>query len=335
MPMHLDTASGGSLSVHIASMQHAAEGVLALDLRPLESTVLPPFTAGAHIGVELPIQGDTSNPVIRQYSLCNDPEENHRYVIAVGRDPQSRGGSIWIHEVLQPGDKLRISTPRNHFPLNQSATHSVLVAGGIGVTPLLAMARQLSKLGKAWSFYYCAKSSERAAFLEELQKLPGKVVPVFDGIPGGSPIDLTAVVGSAPAGAHFYCCGPSSLMEAFEKACSHLPDEQVHVEWFKPRSFINSATTSTINSAFEIKLAKTGRSLSVPADQSILDVLIEAGVSVQHSCCDGVCGTCETRVLEGLPDHRDSVLLGDEAKCTDRMMVCVSRSTGPFLTLDL
>jgi vanillate O-demethylase ferredoxin subunit len=335
MPEHLNTASEGSLYVHVASMQQAAEGVVVLELHPIESKVLPPFTAGSHIDVELPIHGDTSNTLIRQYSLCNDQAENHRYVIAVGRDPQSRGGSSWIHDGLKTGDKLRISPPRNHFPLNESAAHTVLVAGGIGVTPLLAMARHLSKIGSAWTLYYCAKTQERAAFLKELNKLPGKVVPVFDGIPSGSQIDFRAVVSSAPAGAHLYCCGPSGLMEAFEKACSHLPAEQVHVEWFKPRSSLNSAAESKIDTEFEIKLAKTGISLKIPTDKSVLDVLIEAGVSVQHSCCDGVCGTCETRVLEGVPDHRDSVLFGEETKCTDRMMVCVSRSSSPSMTLDL
>lgn len=326
-------SSAGVLAVRVASIHHAAQDVIALDLRPLADQALPRFAAGAHIDVELPTPDIKGQPLVRQYSLCNDPTETGRYVIAVGRDPHSRGGSAWLHERLQAGQTLRIHPPRNHFPLVEDATHSVLVAGGIGVTPLLAMARRLSTLDRPWTFYYCARSPERAAFLDDLDRLPGRLFPVFDGIPGGRRIDLSAVVDQAPAGAHLYCCGPASLMEAFEQAAAHLPSHRVHVEWFKPRT--PQSTLPGAEGAFEIKLARTGTSLTVPADKSALDVLIEAGVSVPHSCCDGVCGTCETRVLEGQPDHRDSVLFGDDAKCTDRMMVCVSRSVGPRLTLDL
>jgi vanillate O-demethylase ferredoxin subunit len=323
------------LAVRVVSVDHAAEDVLVLELRSLYGSDLPSFTAGAHIDVELPIPLDKAGPLVRQYSLCNDPVENHRYVIAVGRDAQSRGGSEWVHGHIRPGDRLRISAPRNHFPLSEDAPQSVLIAGGIGVTPLLAMARRLSALRRPWTFYYCARSPQRAAFLGELHMLPGTIVPVFDGIPGGERIDLSAVVREALPCTHFYCCGPSSLMEAFEQAASSLPLQQVHVEWFKARPLTSKATQPASDAAFEIRLAKTNICLEVPADKSVLDVLIEAGISIQHSCCDGLCGTCETRVLEGQPDHRDSVLLGDDAKCTDRMMVCVSRSVGSHLTLDL
>lgn len=323
------------LAVRVLSVDKVADGVLALELRPLNEATLPTFTAGAHIEIELPIQRLNMEPVVRQYSLCNDPAENHRYVIAVGRDTQSRGGSQWIHEHLQPGDRLSIRTPRNHFQLNETAPHSILIAGGIGVTPLLAMARRLSALKRPWTFFYCARSPERAAFLDELHKLPGTVVTFFDGVPGGARIDLAEVVANAPPEAHLYCCGPSSLIEAFERASCHLPQQRVHIEWFKPRASTSASTLPSSDGEFELTLAKTGLRLKVPADKSILEVLIDAGISVRHSCCDGVCGTCETRVLEGQPDHRDCVLFGDDARCTDRLMVCVSRSAGPRLTLDL
>lgn len=322
-----------SLEVRVASIHRVAEDVIALELRPITDEALPPFTAGAHIDVELPIRDLNGQPLVRQYSLCNDSAEQDRYVIAIGRDANSRGGSAWLHDHVQAGQSLTISAPRNHFPLRESAAHSVLVAAGIGVTPLLSMARRLSALGRSWTFYYCARTPQRAAFLDELRQLPGTLVPVFDGVPGGQQIDLIAVVAQAPAGAHLYCCGPSGLMGAFEKATSRLPPEQVHVEWFIPR--ISPAVRQGTDRTFEIRLARTGLRLNVPADKSVLDVLVEAGVSIPHSCCDGVCGTCETRVLEGQPDHRDSVLFGEDTKCTDRMMVCVSRSAGPFLTLDL
>jgi ferredoxin-NADP reductase len=319
-----------TFAVQITDIERKAEGVVALELRPTDGSALAPFTAGAHIDVELPVRDAAGRAIVRQYSLCNDPSETHRYVIGVGRDANSRGGSAWLHERARTGDALRISAPRNHFELVEGGEDSILVAGGIGITPLLAMARRLSALGRRWTLYYCARTPERAAFLNELQALPGSVVPVFDGIPGGRPIDLARVVEAAPRNAHMYCCGPTSLMEAFQRITALRPPSQVHVEWFKPK-----ATAPGGDGAFQITLARAGLKLDVPAGKSILDVLIEAGVNVQHSCCDGVCGTCETRVLHGIPEHRDSVLFGDDAKTTERMMVCVSRSAGPQLVLDL
>ena len=321
------------LDVRVAHISHPAQDVIALDLRPDEGGTLVPFTAGAHIDIELPARDAQGRPMVRQYSLCNDPSETHRYVVAVGRDANGRGGSVWLHDCLKEGDSLRIGLPRNHFPLEESAAHSVLVAGGIGITPLLAMARRLSALGRRWVLYYCARSPERAAFLDELKQMPGEVVPVFDGIPGGRPIDLPAVMAGAPADAHLYCCGPASLMQAFERAAAGRPPQRVHVEWFKPRPVPGDAAPE--DAPFEVKLARSGLRLAVPAGTSLLDVLLEAGVAVPHSCCDGVCGTCETRVLDGVPDHRDSVFFGEEKRATDRMIVCVSRCIGPSLTLDL
>jgi vanillate O-demethylase ferredoxin subunit len=322
------------LTVRVAKIERAAEDVLALELRAAPGYVLSPFTAGSHIDVELPAKDAAGHFIVRQYSLCNPPSEHDRYLIAVGRDANSRGGSTWIHDTLKEGDTLRISTPRNHFPLVEDASATVLVAGGIGITPMLAMASRLSALGRKWTLYYCARTPQRAAFKEILEQLPGELVPVYDGVPGGSPIDLVEVMKSAPADAHLYCCGPTSLMEAFEKAAQARPAQHVHVEWFKPRPTA-AAAQGDWEETFSIKLARTGTTLAVPANKSILDVLIDAGVSVPYSCCDGVCGTCETRVLDGIPEHRDSVLFGEEAAANDRIMVCVSRCRTPSLTLDL
>jgi len=322
------------LNVKVTARREEAAGVISLELRAADGRTLSPFSAGAHIDVQLPVHDAHGRHLVRQYSLCNDPAEQDRYVIGVGRDPNSRGGSAWLHERLNVGDLLQISTPRNHFALNESATHSVLVAGGIGITPLLAMGRRLSALGRQWTLYYCVRTPERAAFLEELRTLPARLVPVFDGGPGGQPLDLAKVIAEAPADAHLYCCGPAALMEAFERAAAGRPQQQVHVEWFKPRAPAQQIEVQG-ERAFDIALARGGMTLHVPAGKSILDVLIEAGVAIPHSCCDGVCGSCETRVIEGVPEHRDAVLLGDAANSTDRMMVCVSRSAGPHLTLDL
>jgi ferredoxin-NADP reductase len=323
------------LNVRVHERRVVADGVIAIELRASQGYELSHFTAGSHIDVELTARDAHGHFIVRQYSLCNDPAEHHRYVIAVGRDADTRGGSAYLHDELKVGDIVRISTPRNHFQLYEPAPHSVLVAGGIGITPLLAMARRLSALGRTWTLYLCARTPERAAFLDELEALPGTVIPVFDGVPGGAPIDLKRVIGDAPANAHLYCCGPTTLMEAFEQAAAQREAHTVHVEWFKPRPASTASDVATANGAFELNLAHSGVTLAVPPEKSILDVLIEAGVSVQYSCCDGVCGTCETRVLEGIPDHRDSVLLGDDANATDRIMVCVSRCAGKSLTLAL
>ena len=331
-PLAMPSTTG--LVVRVAAITQAAEGVLSLELRAADGYTLSPFTAGSHIDVELPVRDSDGHFMVRQYSLCNDPSQHDRYVIAVGRDANSRGGSVWLHDRLTVGDTLHIGTPRNHFQLFEPAADSVLVAGGIGITPLLAMARRLSALGRRWTLYYCARTPARAAFLDELLKLPGVVIPVFDGVPGGAPIDFSSVMAQAPADAHLYCCGPTSLMEAFEKAAGSRPPHHVHVEWFKPRPLAPGENASG-EGPFDVLLHRSGMTLRVPAGKSILDVLVDAGIAVPHSCCDGVCGTCETRVLEGVPQHRDSVLFGDEAQSTDRMMVCVSRCAGPRLTLDL
>ena len=333
-PISMPTTTG--LNVRVHERRVVADGVVAIELRAADGYELSPFAAGSHIDVELPVRDAHGQFIVRQYSLCNDPAEHDRYVIGVGRDANTRGGSGYIHDELKVGDIVHISTPRNHFQLYEPASSSVLVAGGIGVTPLLAMARRLSALGKSWTLYFCARTPERAAFLKELNALPGRVIPVFDGVPGGKPIDFARVMADAPADAHLYCCGPTTLMEAFERAAATRDPGSVHVEWFKPRPVPSNSTTSTeADGEFKVKLARSGVTLTVPPQKSILDVLIEAGIAVQYSCRDGVCGTCETRVLEGVPNHRDSVLLGEDANATDRIMVCVSRCSGPSLTLDL
>lgn len=322
----------GLSEVIVHARTPVCEGVVALDLR-LPSGELPRFEAGAHIDVEVPAPG---GPLLRQYSLCNDPAETYRYVIGVGRDAASRGGSAWLCERAQAGDRLRISAPRNHFPLVEDAAHTVLLAGGIGITPLLAMARRLSAVGRPWTLYLCVRSPERAAFLDEARHLPGQVLPVFDGMPGIHSLDLQAVAASAAPGTHLYCCGPAPMLHAFEAACAGRDPATVHVEWFKAREVAQAGTASAAGErAFQVHLQRSGRRLDVPAGQSVLDVLLAAGVEVPHSCCDGVCGTCETRVLSGRPDHRDAVLLGADAHAQDRMMVCVSRCHDEVLTLDL
>jgi tetrachlorobenzoquinone reductase len=318
------------IDVVVRRKSAAAEGVVTLELADVSGEPLPAFAAGAHIDVELPLPG---GPQLRQYSLCNAPGERHRYVIGVGLDANSRGGSSWIHAQLQEGMRLRISAPRNNFPLAESAEHTVLVAGGIGVTPLLAMARRLTELGRRWTLYYCVRTPARAAFLGELMALGGEVVPMFDGMPGVGSVDLVAVLAQAPAFTHFYCCGPAGLMKAFLAASAARDAATVHVEWFAAPAASNDEPVG--EGEFQLHLARTQRTLAVLPKQSILDVLLDAGIDVPYSCRDGVCGSCETRVLAGECDHRDLVLMPAEAAANDRIMLCVSRCKGAALTLDL
>lgn len=323
------------LSVRVHAVRAEALDVLSFELRAPDGGALPAFIAGSHIDVEIPT---AAGPLLRQYSLCNDPAERHRYVVGVGRDVASRGGSVFLHDQLHAGAALRISAPRNNFALDEAAPHSVLVAGGIGITPMLAMARRLALLGRPWTLYHCVRSACRAAFAEALQALAppgaaGRVVTVVDGMPGAARLDLDALVREAPPGAHFYCCGPVPMLEAFGRATAGVPDARVHVEWFSAPP--PAATAKAPAGAFSVQLKRKNRRFDVPADKSILDVLLEGGIDVDHSCREGLCGTCETRVLAGIPDHRDPVLADRKDPPQDRILVCVSRCASAELVLDL
>ncbi|MGO4392448.1 2Fe-2S iron-sulfur cluster-binding protein [Variovorax sp. M-6] len=322
-----------ALAVH--AWRQEAEGVVSLDLRAATGEDLPPFTAGSHVAFEIPAP-DGAAPLLRQYSLCNDPSERDRYLIGVGLDPASRGGSAWLHTGVEVGAVLRAQAPRNHFALDESAAHSILVAGGIGITPLLAMARRLGALGRRWTLYYCVRTPSRAAFLDVLRAIPcGEVVPVHDAMPGVASLDLPAVIASAAADTHLYCCGPAPLMQAFERAAAGRAAHTVHVEWFKAGPPAPGLAPAATAGSFALHLAHSGRTLQVPADKSVLETLLDAGIAIDSSCRDGICGSCETRVLAGTPDHHDAVLSASERAAGDRMMVCVSRCKGEALTLAL
>lgn len=332
----VDSTSTALRSVRVHAVRAEAQDVLSLDLRAPDGAPLPPFEPGSHIDVEVPAAGGGA-ALLRQYSLANDCTERHRYVIGVGRDPASRGGSAALHARVRTGDVLRIGTPRNNFALHAGEGHAVLIAGGIGITPLLSMARRLAATGRAWTLHYCVRTPARAAFLEELLALapqggPGRVVTLFDRLPGATMLDLDEVVRSAAAGAHFYCCGPTPMLEAFLRATADVAPERVHVEWFAAPAVPAPATP---DGAFQVRLERSARTLDVPPGLSILDALLQAGVAVDYSCREGLCGTCETRVLAGIPDHRDPMYAGRAHPPTDRMMLCVSRCAGAELVLDL
>ncbi|HEX7055522.1 MAG TPA: PDR/VanB family oxidoreductase [Burkholderiales bacterium] len=311
-----------SLQVLLKSLTWEAPGIVSYDLRPVDGGELPPFTAGAHIDLAL------GNGMRRSYSLLNSQAERHRYVIAVQKDRASRGGSRWIHDNLRPGDVLTIEPPRNNFPLCESAERSLFIAGGIGITPILSMIDRLSALGRAWQLVYCARKRSGTAFLHALEGRP-EVRFNFDEEPGGTMLDIAALVAAAPAQAHLYCCGPLPMLAAFEEATRDVAPERVHLEYFSAKEPVAKG------GGFTVVLAKSGREIEVPSGMTILDALTNAGIDVPYSCMEGVCGSCETAVLEGIPDHRDLVLTDAERAAGKTMMICCSGSKTEKLVLDL
>lgn len=313
--------------VRITAIRWEAEGIHSIELRALDNSALPAFTAGAHIDLML------APGLTRSYSLSNDPVERDRYVVSVNKDPNSRGGSRHVHEQLRVGDRLVISPPRNHFPLDESAEHTVLIGGGIGITPLKAMVARLENIGQRWTLFYTTRNRAATAFLDELQRLddrmPGRVHFHINAESNGAILDLKTIVATAPASSHFYCCGPRPMIAAFEEATSALPRAHVHIEHF------GGAGKAATEGGFEVRLQRSERSVQVSQGRTILDSLLAAGVNVPHACKEGICGSCKVRVIYGLPDHRDSVLSPEEHARNDPMMVCCSGSKTPTLVLDL
>lgn len=313
------------IEVIVARKQAEAEGICSFELCREDGQPLPPFSAGAHIDVHL------GSGLVRQYSLCNSAEENHRYQIAVLREPASRGGSERMHAAIQEGDRLAISEPRNLFPLAPSAKHSLLFAGGIGITPILCMAERLSHAGEPFTLYYSVRSRDRAAFAERLANSPfaGQVQLCFD---DEQPLDAQAALANPGAGTHLYVCGPGGYMGFIldSARAQGWPEERLHREYFSA-----SPEASAPGEAFEIEIASSGEVLRVEAHQTIIDVLYDAGIEVPVSCEQGVCGTCVTRILDGTPEHRDSFLTETQRAANDQFTPCCSRAKSPRLILDL
>ena len=308
--------------VRVVAIRKAAVDTLCFDLAAADRRPLAPFTPGAHIDVHAP------NGQVRQYSLCGDARDASRYTIAVKREVAGRGGSRSMHDDVEEGSALGIVDPRNHFPLAGDAAHSVFVAGGIGITPICAMIRSLAADGRTWELHYCARSQAHAALYPDLCELPGgQVVPWFSEIPL---LDVPALLADVRMGTHVYCCGPTGLMAAVKAASAHWPAGQVHFEWFAAPE-----RTRAASEGFEVELRQSGMVIDVPPDRTILQVVREHGLDVASSCEDGVCGTCETRVLGGECEHRDFLLSDAERAANRSMMICVSRAKSRRLVLDL
>ncbi|MDO9360933.1 MAG: PDR/VanB family oxidoreductase [Polaromonas sp.] len=326
--MNSAVSTAAARQVRVRAMRYEAEGVCSVELAPVAPDVsLAPFTAGAHIDLHLP-----GGPV-RSYSLLNSQGDVSRYVVGVHLHPASRGGSRHVHAAMRPGDVITIAGPRNHFKLVEDAGHSVFIAGGIGITPLLSMMRRLNDLKRPWELHYAARTRMQAGFLDEVRELSaggqGRVTIALDGEPGGTMLNLASIVAQAPRDAHLYCCGPVGMLEAFEAATAGVPPVQVHTEYFAPRQELDTT------GGFEVRCARSAKSAQVRSGQTVLQALLDLGVDIPYACEEGICGSCEVAVLEGDPDHRDSVLTQQERQAGKTMMVCCSGSKSDVLVLDI
>lgn len=316
-----------NILLKVASIKDVAQDIRQIEFVAADTNFeLPKFQAGAHIELKL------NEDLYRSYSLANDCSEVHRYVIAVHRSPESKGGSSYIHQSLKEGALIFSTAPRNNFPLDESTEDYVLIAGGIGITPILAMAYRLNTLGKVWKMHYCTRTREHAAYQEQIAELTknsgNSVEYYFDHEPNGQSLNLAELAKHTPAHSHFYCCGPKGMLNAFEGATEHRKNT-AHLEYFCAKE------KAALDGGYEIELAKSNLILKVPAGRSILDVVFEAGISVPSSCREGICGSCETAILCGEADHRDALLSDEEKESNETMMICCSGSKSKKLVLDL
>jgi len=317
-----------SIRVRVTSKADEALNICRYELVSANGSTLPPFSAGSHIDVTAP------NGLTRQYSLCSGPADSHHYLIGVLKDAASRGGSQAMHELVQEGTELIISPPRNHFALAHPPQKSLLMAGGIGITPILCMAERLAVLGEPFEMHYCARSEASMAFR---QRIAGSAFAPcvhfhFDDGAAEQKLDMAAVLGSPRPDTHLYVCGPKGFMDAVLNTAraAGWPAERLHYEFFS-----SEVAKSADDGSFEVKLASTGRVVFVPRDKSVIEALAAAGIEVPFSCEQGVCGTCLTRVLEGECDHRDMFLAKDEQARNDQFTPCRSRAKSAMLVLDL
>lgn len=316
------------LNVKVVSKRREATDIYSFELADPKGRALPPFSAGAHVDVEV------REGLVRQYSLCNHPEESHRYLIAVLLDPKTRGGSAAMHAHIREGDIIRISEPKNHFPLAASVRRSLLLAGGIGVTPILCMAERLAHSGTDFEMHYCARSAERMAFAQRIRQssFSDRVIFHHDDGPDAQKLNINQVLAAAGPDAHLYVCGPTGFMDWVLQAAKehHWVDARVHREYFAaPEQAMAS------EGEFEVQIASSGEVFLIEATQTITQVLSNNGVEIPTSCEAGVCGTCLTRVLEGIPEHRDVYLTEKEHAKNDQILPCCSRAKSRRLVLDL
>ena len=317
-----------TIPVRVSRKQQEALDICTFELEAQDGSPLPGFSAGAHVDVHLP------GGLTRQYSLCNDLTETHRYLIGVLRDPASRGGSAAMHDQVSEGQILQISAPANHFPLAHDARAHLLLAGGIGVTPILCMAERLANSGGDFEMHYCTRSPERTAFRQRIadSRFASRVHFHFDDGAADQKLDMAGLLATPASGTHLYVCGPKGFMDAALNMARARgwPESQLHYEFFA-----GALIASDTDGSFEVQVASSGQIVAVPLGKTVVQALLEAGVEVQMSCEQGVCGTCLTRVIEGIPDHKDLYLTPEEQAANDQFTPCCSRSKSARLVLDL
>lgn len=325
MPSHL-------LQALVFNIRYEARDIVSVELRPATpEVVFPSVEAGAHIDLHL----DTG--LVRSYSLTN-PGESNRYVVAILKDRSSRGGSRYVHEQLRVGQFIATSVPRNHFHLHEDARLSVLLAGGIGITPLVAMLKRLSALKQQVHLIYCARSRLDAAFMTEITELvtrskKNSITTFFHfDDENGAPPNITRLLSNFPPDTHFYSCGPGRMLEAYEKACVQLGYKNFHMERFAATELPKGRAVD--QEGYWVELRRSNKTIHVPSDSNLLDALQTAGCKVESSCREGLCGACETRVLSGDVEHRDSILTKEERAANKSMMICVSSCRSGTLVLD-
>ncbi len=322
--MNAVSQSPEKLELVVGAKTELAAGIVLFELRRPDGGPLPAFEAGAHLVVCTPAG------VLRRYSLCSAPSERGHYQIGVKRDPAGTGGSVSMADRLAVGNTIIVTPPVNYFPLVAQAGSNLLIAGGIGITPILAMARHLKAIEAPFRLIYCARSEEAAAFVDVLAapEFADRVVIHYDGGDPARALDFSHLLAGHPARAHLYCCGPRPLMQTVRDAAKHWPVGTVHFEDFGT----SAQPDSGAERAFQVRLARSGIVVAVPAGISILEALRARGVDVPSSCEAGTCGSCRTGLLAGVVEHRDFVLDDDEQD--SNIMICVSRAQSEELTLD-
>jgi len=317
--------SAAVTELRLRQVRLEAEAICSYEFVATAGRSLPPFEAGAHIDLHLP-EGR-----IRSYSLVNAPHDGDRYLVAVQREEAGRGGSAWMHDSLRVGQVLAASAPRNDFPLDETAQHTIFIAGGIGITPILSMIARLDVLGRSWQLYYASRAPEYTAFLPQLEAFDcgrGRVTCCF-GSDRTERLDIGGIVARADGATQLYCCGPTRMIDAFVEAGHGRPSATMHFERF------TAAAAQAVEGGYTVVLQRSGKRLSVLPGKTLLDTLLDEDISVSYACTNGICGTCLTGVVAGTPDHRDEFLSDQERRAGKCMLVCCSGSRTQELVLDL
>jgi phthalate 4,5-dioxygenase reductase subunit len=311
------------LPLRVTRNDRIADGIHLFEFRDVAGKPLPEFSAGAHIAIR------TQNGLLRKYSLCNDPAERDRYLVAIKREANGRGGSANLIDSTKAGDELMVAPPVNDFGLPQRAQDFLFIAGGIGITPIMAMIREIQRQGKRFRLFYCSRSPETTAFVGELSApdLKDHVVIHYDEGDPGKSLDLKPILAERKNREHLYCCGPRPLMEAVRHFTDHWSSAAVHFE-----AFSEAETHKPTDKPFKVRLARSGDVVEVPTDKTILEVLRAHGLEVPSSCETGTCGTCRTKLVAGKADHRDLYLPDHER--ANNIMICVSRALTDEITID-